>query len=56
MDLYTKILNAYPELTESDFHPLSGTILLQDDGDGVSYIAKWEYSKAVPTGLKVATK
>ena len=53
MDLYTKIANAHPELTESDFHPSSGSILLQDDGDGVSYIAKWEYTKPLPTGLKL---
>ena len=53
MDLFTQITNVYPELVDADFHPKSGSILLADDGDGVQYIAKWEYSKAIPEGLKL---
>jgi hypothetical protein len=27
--------------------------MLKDDGDGIQYIAKWEYSKPIPDGLKL---
>jgi hypothetical protein len=54
MDLFTQITTAYPELTEEDFRPITGLILLRDDSDGVGqYIAKWEYSKPIPAGLKL---
>lgn len=53
MDFYTLITTAYPELSYADFEPTSGSILLQDDGDGVQYIGKWEYSKPIPDGLKL---
>jgi len=53
MDFYTQITETYPELTVQDFHPNKGSILLQDDGDGIQYIAKWEYSKPIPAGLKL---
>jgi hypothetical protein len=53
MDLFTQITNVYAELTDADFQPKTGNILLQDDGDGVQYIAKWEYSKPIPKGLKL---
>jgi hypothetical protein len=51
--LDTKIKEVYPELTDSDFDLNYGTILLKDDGDGIAYIAKWEYSKPIPAGLKL---
>lgn len=51
--LDTQIKETYPELTDFDFDIDHGTILLKDDGDGVVYIAKWEYSKTIPKGLKV---
>ena len=51
--LDAKIKETYPELTDFDFDVDYGTILLKDDGDGVAYIAKWEYSKPIPVGLKV---
>jgi len=42
--LYEKIISLYPELTIQDFHPLTGTITLQNDSDGKGdYIAKWEH-------------
>lgn len=42
MSLYEKLLELYPELTEKDFSPFSGTIMLQNDGTG-DYIVKWEH-------------
>ena len=46
--LVEKIKFIYPSLTERDFLP-TGTILLQNDGDG-DYIAKWEHpTLAKPT-------
>jgi hypothetical protein len=53
MSLYETITEAYPELTSADFVPHNGSILLKDDGDGVVYLAKWEYSKPLPSGLKI---
>ena len=53
MDLFNKIIAVYAELTVSDFNPGKGLILLQDDGDGIQYIAKWEYTKPIPDGLKL---
>ncbi len=57
MELINKIIAVYPELAENDFAaflPDNGLILLQDDSDGVgAYIAKWEYSKPIPKGLKL---
>jgi hypothetical protein len=53
MNIYETIMAAYPELIPADFVPHSGSILLKDDGDGVIYLAKWEYSKPLPSGLKI---
>lgn len=53
MDLFNKILETYPELTVLDFEPELGLILLKDDGDGVQYLAKWDYSKPIPDGMKL---
>lgn len=52
MDLFTKITNAYSELTTEDFG-IDGSIELRDDGDGVQYIYNWTYSKPIPEGLKL---
>ena len=44
MTLYEKIISIYPTLTIDDFHPITGTILLQNNSDGKGdYIAKWEH-------------
>jgi hypothetical protein len=52
LTLFQKIKAAYPELTDDDFS--NGTIILQNDSDGLGdYIAKWEYSKPIPDGLKL---
>ena len=52
MDLFTQITAVYPELTPEDFGKLE-TIELRDDGDGIQYINKWNYSKPLPEGMKV---
>ena len=54
MTLWEQIMAVYPELTDLDFIPKSGSILLQDDSDGQgAFIAKWEHSLPLPTGMKV---
>ncbi len=54
MNIYEKLMEALPELTASDFLPSTGTILLRDDSDGQgAYIAKWDYDKPLPAGMKV---
>lgn len=46
------IYAAYPELENADLMSLG--ILLQDDSDGLgAFIAKWDYSKPIPDGLKI---
>ena len=53
MTIYDTIIEFYPELTEKDFG-IMGSIELQDDADGKGvFIAKWEYSKPLPDGLKL---
>jgi len=53
MELWEKIIETYPEIKATDdFHELG--IWLQDDSDGAgAYIAKWEYLKPIPAGLKL---
>lgn len=52
--MYEKIKTIYPELTDADFFPLTGTITLQNDGKG-DYIAKWEHpTLAKPTDEELA--
>ena len=42
--LYEKIKQLYSSLTDVDFSPSTGTILLQNNSDGKGdYIAKWEH-------------
>ncbi len=54
MELWEQIREVYPELTDDDFLPVKGTILLQDDSDGQgAYIAKWDYQQPIPAGLKL---
>lgn len=53
MNLYEIITNVYPELKnlEIDLFKPGNVIALCDDGDGVQYIAKWEYHQPIPEGL-----
>jgi hypothetical protein len=55
MGLYEEIIAVYPELTitpEKDEFAF-GCVELKDDGDGIPYIAKWEYSQPLPEGMKL---
>jgi hypothetical protein len=51
MTLYEKITTLYPSLTEEDFAPTTGTIMLQNDSDGNGdYIKEWNHpTLAQPT-------
>jgi hypothetical protein len=52
MTLYDQIIEAYPEL--SDIKLFDQNVMLQNDSDGHGdFIAKWDYSKALPKGLKL---
>lgn len=51
--LIDQIMEVYPELTSADFDR-EGVIHLQNDSDGAGdYIAKWDYSKPIPEGMKL---
>jgi hypothetical protein len=53
MELWEKIVEAYPEINPTDNFMELG-IFLQDDSDGLgAFIAKWDYSKPIPGGLTV---
>jgi hypothetical protein len=53
MELWEKIVKAYPEINPTDHFNELG-IILQDDSDGLgAYIVKWDYSKPIPAGLKL---
>jgi hypothetical protein len=53
MSLYDDILSVYPELTNDNFG-IQGQIVLSDDLDETgAYIAKWDYTKPIPNGLKL---
>ena len=44
MALYDKILALRPNLTQADFEPDTGTIMLQNDSDGKGdYIKEWNH-------------
>ena len=44
MTLYEKIKQLKPELTDEDFAPTTGTIVLQNDSDGKGdYIREWNH-------------
>ena len=44
MTLFEKIISLYPELSENDFSPFGGTIVLENNSDGAGdYIAKWNH-------------
>jgi hypothetical protein len=51
MELWEKIIEAYPEIKPTDNFLQLG-IHLQDDSDGIgAYIREWNYSKPIPEGL-----
>jgi hypothetical protein len=54
MSLYDLIIEALPELENSEEFGIQGSISLQNDADNFGdYIAKWEYSKPLPNGMKI---
>ena len=53
MELWEKIIAAYPEINPTDDFKELG-IYLRDDSDGLgAYIYQWEYSKPIPVELKL---
>ena len=45
MTLYDKLIQLYPSLTQDDFSPIDGTIVLQNDSDGNGdYIKEWNHA------------
>ena len=43
--LQARIIKIHSTLTADDFHPVTGTIELQNDSDGKGdYVKKWEHS------------
>ena len=56
MTLYEKIITLYPGLTNADFAPPMGTIMLQNDSDGKGdYIKEWNHpTLARPTNEELA--
>jgi len=50
MNICEEIIKSIPELKATDDFRKLG-IWLKDDGDGIVYISKWEYSKPIPDGL-----
>lgn len=56
MTLVEKIKSLYPEVTENDFIPSIGTIIVQNDSDGKGdYIAVWNHpTLARPTDEELA--
>ena len=56
MTLYEKLIKLYPSLTEADFSPFGGTIMLQNDSDGRGdYIREWNHpTLPKPTDKQIA--
>lgn len=55
MTLVEKIKTLYPLLSDKEFSPIFGTILLQNDSDGRGdYIAAWEHELPKPTEEQLA--
>jgi hypothetical protein len=52
VELYETIVNTYPELIGKDLLNLG--IILQDDSDGKGiFLSEWNYSKPIPSGIKI---
>ena len=49
MGIKEDLMAAIPSLTDVDFSPMLGVIVLQDDSDGKGpYIREWNYSEPLP--------
>ena len=53
MNLVEKIKSVYPDLQSWYFVGPEKKIVVVDDGDGIEYIAKWDYDKPIPKGMKL---
>ncbi len=53
MELWEKIVEAYPEINSTDDFRKLGICLIDDGDDVGAYIAKWEYSQPIPEGLSL---
>ena len=53
MNLVEEIKSVYPDLQSWDFVGPEKKIVVVDDGDGIEYIAKWDYDKPIPKGMKL---
>ena len=51
MTIYEQIKQTYPTLEDTIF--INGNIKLEDDGDGIVYIAEWNIAETIPDGLSV---
>lgn len=50
MKLWQKILQLRADVSDDDFNPETGTILLQNDSDGNGdYIKEWNHANTKPT-------
>ena len=56
--MFEKIIKIYPQLTNDNFHPIRGTILLQNDSDGKGdYIKEWNHPTLIrPTDEQLAAQ
>ena len=56
MTLLEKIFYIYPQLTNEDFSPISGSIKLRNDSDGKGdYIKEWNNPLPRPTDEQLAS-
>ena len=54
MTLIEKIISVRPKLSMSDFSPITGTIFVQNDGNG-DYIREWNHpTESRPTDEELA--
>ena len=52
MNIQDQIIEAFPEIEPTAYFRDLG-IFLKDDGDGIVYVEKWEYSQPIPEGLSL---
>jgi hypothetical protein len=53
MQLWEKIVAAYPEIDPTDDFEKLGIVLVDNSNGQGAYIEKWTYHKPIPEGLKL---
>ena len=53
MQLWEKIIEAYPEIKATDNFIKLGIVLEINSNENEAFIAEWNYSKPIPEGLKL---